>query len=78
MYDKGDIYKGEYKGERGVARMLTPRECLRLMGYSDSFKIAVPDPHMYRQCGNSIAVNVMMEVVERIKQTGIFEGDNRG
>ena len=67
------IYKGEYNGKRGVARCLTPRECLRLMGYDDSFKIAVPDPHMYRQCGNSIAVNVMMEVVRQINLTGVFK-----
>lgn len=66
------IYKGEYNGQLGVARCLTPRECLRLMGYDDSFRIAVPDPHMYRQCGNSIAVNVMMEVVRQISLTGIF------
>lgn len=67
------IYKGEFNGQRGVARCLTPRECLRLMGYDDSFKIAVPDPHMYRQCGNSIAVNVMMEVVRQINMTGVFD-----
>lgn len=67
------IYKGLFKGERGVARCLTPRECLRLMGYEDSFKIVVPDPHMYRQCGNSIAVNVMMEVIRIINLTGVFE-----
>lgn len=69
------IFKGEYDGQRGVARCLTPRECLRLMGYSDSFKIVVPDSHMYRQCGNSIAVNVMMEVVRQIDLTGVFNGD---
>lgn len=67
------IYKGEYNGERGVARCLSPRECLRLMGFSDSFKIVVPDTQMYRQVGNSIAVNVMMEVVKRINFTGIFD-----
>jgi len=73
------IYKGEYNGKRSVARCLTPRECLRLMGYQDDFKIVVPDPHMYRQCGNSIAVNVMMEVVRQIHLTGVFkevESDN--
>lgn len=66
------IFKGEYNGKRGVARCLTPRECLRLMGYDDSFKIAVPDSQMYRQCGNSIAVNVMSEVVKQINNTGVF------
>ena len=67
------IYKGYYKGTRGVARCLTPRECLRLMGFTDTFKIAVPDQHMYRQVGNSIAVNVMMEVVKQIKNTGVLD-----
>ena len=67
------IYKGFYNGVRGVTRCLTPRECLRLMGFDDSFKIAVPDQHMYRQVGNSIAVNVMMEVVNKIKDTGVLD-----
>lgn len=67
------IYKGYLNGTRGVARCLTPRECLRLMGFSDSFKIAVPDQHMYRQVGNSIAVNVLMEVVKQIKNTGVLD-----
>lgn len=66
------IYKGEYNGEKGVARCLSPRECLRLMGFSDSFKIVVPDMHMYRQVGNSIAVNVLMEIMKRINLTGVF------
>lgn len=73
LEDDPRIFKGYYNGQRGVARTLTPRECLRLMGYDDTFKIAVPDPHMYRQCGNSIAVSVMMEVVKQIILTGVFE-----
>ena len=72
LEDDDRIYKGEYNGQRGVARCLTPRECLRLMGYEDTFDIAVPDTQMYRQCGNSIAVNVMMEVVRQINLTGVF------
>lgn len=69
------VFKGTYDGVRGVARCLTPRECLRLMGFDDSFKIVVPDQHMYRQVGNSIAVNVLMEVLQSIINTGIFEED---
>jgi len=70
------VHKGYHNGVRGVARCLTPRECLRLMGFSDDFKIVVPDTHMYRQVGNSIAVNVMMEVVRQIQLTGVFESEN--
>lgn len=43
-------------------RRLTPRECARLMGYPDSFKIEVSDTQAYRQFGNSVVV----PVVERI------------
>lgn len=72
--DDPRIYKGVYNGKRGVARCLTPRECLRLMGFGDDFKQVVSDQYMYRQCGNSIAVNVMKAVVEQIIATGVFEG----
>ena len=70
-----NVYVGEYKGEKGVARKLTPRECLRLMGYDDSFKIVIPDNQMYRQSGNSIVVNVMESIMKEIIKTGVFEGE---
>ena len=43
-------------------RRLTPRECARLMGFPDSFKIPVSDTQAYRQFGNSVVVPVMKEV----------------
>ena len=43
-------------------RRLTPRECARLMGYPDTFKIQVSDTQAYRQFGNSVAVPVFKEV----------------
>ena len=70
------IYKGYFDGNRGVARCLTPRECLRLMGYGDDYQIVVPDQHMYRQVGNSIAVNVLKGVIKKITSTGVFEEKN--
>lgn len=66
------IYKGYYKGQYGVTRCLTPKECLRLMGFSESFKIEVPDMQMYRQVGNSISVNVLKEIIKNIMKTEIF------
>lgn len=69
------IHKGEYKGVRGVTRMLTPRECLRLMGFPDSFRIVVNDMQIYRECGNSIAVNVIQKVIESVLLTGIFNNE---
>ncbi len=40
-------------------RRLTPRECARLMGYPDSFRIPVSDTRAYKQFGNSVVVPVI-------------------
>lgn len=53
----------------GRLRKLTPRECLRLMGFSDSFKIAVSDTAMYQQSGNSIVVDVLMNIMNSILES---------
>lgn len=50
----------------GRLRKLTPRECLRLMGFSDSFKIVVSDTAMYQQAGNSIVVDVLIHIMNQI------------
>lgn len=53
----------------GRFRKLTPRECLRLMGFTDSFKIVVPDTEIYKQAGNSIIVDVLMAIIKQIDIT---------
>ena len=50
----------------GRLRKLTPRECLRLMGFSDEFKITVSDTSMYQQAGNSIVVDVLIHIMEQV------------
>lgn len=50
----------------GRLRKLTPRECLRLMGFSDDFEIVVSDTSMYQQAGNSIVVDVLIHIMEQI------------
>ena len=50
----------------GRPRRLTPRECARLMGFPDSFKIPVSDTQAYKQFGNSVAVPVVAEIAQRI------------
>lgn len=59
-------YVGDFRDIKGVIRKLTPRECLRLMGFRDDFNIVVPDKEMYRQAGNSIVVEVLMELIKQI------------
>lgn len=53
-------------------RRLTPREALRLMGFCNSFKQVVSDVQMYKQAGNSIVVDVLMEIIQEIIKTGVF------
>jgi DNA (cytosine-5)-methyltransferase 1 len=50
------------QGARKNPRRLTPRECARLMGFPDSFKIPVSDTRAYKQFGNSVVVPVMQAV----------------
>jgi len=47
-------------------RRLTPRECARLMGFPDWFKIPVSDTQAYRQFGNSVVVPVVKEIAKAI------------
>lgn len=47
-------------------RRLTPRECARLQGFPDSFKIPVSDTQAYRQFGNSVIVPLMSDVARLI------------
>lgn len=54
---------------KGRIRKLTPRECLRLMGFRDDFKIVVSDTQMYRQAGNSIVVDVLIALLKQMDIT---------
>lgn len=44
------------KVNRDGIRRLTPRECARLQGFPESFKIVVSDAQAYKQFGNSVAI----------------------
>lgn len=52
--------------KKGKIRKLTPRECLRLMGFPDTFKQVVSDTQLYRQTGNSIVVNIIMALLKEM------------
>ena len=58
-----------YVTHKGRIRKLTPRECLRLMGFKDTFKIKVSDTSMYQQAGNSIVVDVLIALLKQMDVT---------
>lgn len=60
------------RGEGKNPRRLTPRECARLMGFEDSFRIPVSDTQAYKQFGNSVAVPVFAEVA-RLMQPHVLK-----
>lgn len=65
-------------------RKLTPRECARLQGFPDTFKIPVSDTQAYKQFGNSVVVPLManvakliaheIEKMEKSDSTNLIEG----
>jgi DNA (cytosine-5)-methyltransferase 1 len=54
---------------KGRIRKLTPKECMRLMGFQDDFKQVVSDTQAYRQAGNSIVVDVLIAILKQIDIT---------
>jgi DNA (cytosine-5)-methyltransferase 1 len=58
--DGSDILVWQDKHER--PRRLTPRECARLMGFPDNFKLLVSDTQSYQQFGQAAVVPMIKEV----------------
>lgn len=54
-------------GETGL-RLLSELECKRIMGFPEDFLIPVSRTQMYRQFGNSVAVPVIKEVADSMKE----------
>ncbi|MDH4038974.1 MAG: DNA (cytosine-5-)-methyltransferase [Candidatus Krumholzibacteria bacterium] len=54
------------RGGRRNPRRLTPRECARLMGFPDSYKIVCSDTRAYMQFGNSVVVPVVEQVAKAL------------
>jgi DNA (cytosine-5)-methyltransferase 1 len=52
--------------EEKQIRRLTPRECFRLMDFPEDFKWSVSDTQAYKQAGNSIVVNVLAEIINKL------------
>lgn len=49
--------------QNNIARRITPRECARLQGYPDSYKLLENDNAVYKQMGNGISVPVVKAVL---------------
>lgn len=65
---------GGYK-INGKVRKLSPRECARLMGFPDNFKIPVSDAQAWKQFGNSVVIDLVEKIFIKINDTNILEND---
>lgn len=50
--------------QNNVARRITPRECARLQGYPDTYKLLENDSAVYKQMGNGVSVPVVKAVLQ--------------
>lgn len=50
--------------QKGIARRLTPRECARLQGYPDTYRLLQDDNAVYKQMGNGVSVPVIRSVIK--------------
>lgn len=49
-------------------RMLTPRECARLQGFPEEFKLPLHKTPAYKQFGNAVTVSVVARIASRITE----------
>ena len=49
--------------QNNIPRRITPRECARLQGYPDSYKLLDNDNAVYKQMGNGVSVPVVKAVL---------------
>jgi DNA (cytosine-5)-methyltransferase 1 len=49
--------------QNGIARRLTPRECARLQGFPDTYKLLENDNAVYKQMGNAVSVPVIETLI---------------
>jgi DNA (cytosine-5)-methyltransferase 1 len=56
------------KDDRGI-RKLTPRECARLQGFPESYRLShIADSALYKQFGNSVTVPVIEGIAKNIRK----------
>lgn len=53
----------------GEVRKLTPRECARLQGFPENYKVDTVDNYAYKQFGDSVSVPVLSEIFKTVLQT---------
>ena len=56
------------RGPGLIPRRLTPRECARIMGFPDEYRIPVSDTQAYKQFGNSVVAPLVDSIAQAITE----------
>lgn len=69
---------GQYMTEKYKIRRLTPKECWRLMGFTDeqfnkAKELGISDSQLYKQAGNSIVTNCLYYIFKELFKSYIIE-----
>jgi len=64
------VAKDSLVGNQTSIRRLTPTECERLQGFPDGWTEGISDTQRYKCLGNAVTVNVVEEIVKRLKEDG--------
>lgn len=60
----------------GRIRKLTPKECSRLQGFPDNFKLVTKDSIAYKQFGDSVSVPVLKYIFKKILDTYVINSNS--
>ena len=64
-----NYYHTKYKPkDKTNLRKLTPRECARLQGLDDTYKIVVSDTQAYKLMGNAMSYNVVLAIAKELEK----------
>lgn len=64
-----------YLSDENAVRKLTLRECYRIMGFPDHFKLHPSQGECYKQIGNSVCVPMIYEIVQQFQEQQLFDAE---
>lgn len=67
-----------YIPEQDIVRKLTIKECYKLMGFPEDFKIDSNKGNAYKQCGNSVVIPMIFELAKSIMRQAFDNGGKYG
>jgi len=65
-----------YIYHQGKVRKLTIKECYRLMGFPDNFKLIGSKTKLYNRIGNSIVIPMVEEIAKQIKEQILIKNNS--